>query len=571
MSATKNIPGVHKFFHQFEGIATLRDDKYISEWNKYTDKLTKTPNDPNLWCQRALACLKEGYPEIALIDAKRVLLLCDEIKDNIELQKISYEGRYYYAEALRALGLPGMSASEYEMLKDLSESFDKTKKEKFQILALKLRQLSNIRIQVSPDGTAEPKNDLLLKEISIKRGFTSPIMLSYVDCGWFKFVGQYPWDKRPNERISATILKDLQNQLDNASNKKLKVVLRKLPPDLVKESKMTIHLGVESIKDFTTHEIILEEDPFIAGHNHFSNRCEYCTLELVEKPGHPRCSVKYPCHNSRCKELFCNKKCYKLAMKLYHKRLCGKSIDTIIRSARRVRPGWNHIFILVLKLFALAKERDINPLDIKEIKHLSRQHANSYYEGHLPWDSEYEIIYIEILKLTEISLYDLQYDFWVFITLMAILGVNVFSGEGNIRDTHGVFPLTSLFNHSCNPLVTHMNATERYFRKDLTQQFMELRQKYQQIDCNRFRFTTITLQNVMKGQEIFTCYVDTIDDKQQRQSRILYTYGFICHCDKCEADPQCYFSLPGAICWNLHYYNDNDESFLSQFKCLNLE
>ncbi|CAG8795978.1 28030_t:CDS:1, partial [Racocetra persica] len=549
-------------------IPTLRDGKFISEWNQYTSELATTPMDPNLWCQRALVCLQEGYPEIALIDAKRVLLLC---KDNIKLQQISYKGQYYYAEALRALGLPGISASEYEKLKDLSESFDKTKKEELQKLALKLRQIDNIRIQVSPDEVAEPKNKLLLEKISTKWGFTSPILLTYADCGWFKFNGQYPWDQRPNERISAAILRKLQNQLDNVSNKKLKVVLRKLSPDSAKESKMTIHLGVEATKDFIIHETILEEDPFIAGHNHFSNRCEYCTLELVEEPGHPRCPVKYPCHNSQCKELFCNQKCYKLAMKLYHKQLCGKSIDTIIRSAQRVRPGWNHIFILALKLFALAKKRDINPLEIEEIRHLSRQHASSYYEGHLPWDSEYEIIYIEILKLLEISLYDLQYDFWVFITLMAILGVNVFSGEGNPRNTHGIFPLTSLFNHSCNPLITHMNATEKYIMKDLVQQSMELRQKYKQIGCNCFRFTTITLQNIKKGQEIFTSYVDTTDDKQQRQSRILDSYGFICQCDKCEADPQSYFGTPAAICWNLHYYNDNDESFFSQFECLNLK
>ncbi|KAF0424723.1 mynd domain protein [Gigaspora margarita] len=90
---------MRKFFHQFERITTFRDGKYISVWNKYSSALVKTSKDPNLWCQRALVCLKE---------------------DNIELQQLSYKGRYYYAEALRALGLLGMSASEYEKLKDLS-------------------------------------------------------------------------------------------------------------------------------------------------------------------------------------------------------------------------------------------------------------------------------------------------------------------------------------------------------------------------------------------------------------------------------------------------------------------
>lgn len=71
---------MRKFFHQFERITTFRDGKYISVWNKYSSALVKTSKDPNLWCQRALVCLKEGYPENALIDAKRVLILCDELK-----------------------------------------------------------------------------------------------------------------------------------------------------------------------------------------------------------------------------------------------------------------------------------------------------------------------------------------------------------------------------------------------------------------------------------------------------------------------------------------------------------
>src|SRR5581483_2629644 len=103
METTNNASRIRKIFHQFEGIPTLRNGRYIPERNQYTSGLEKTHQDPNLWCNRALICLKEGYPEIALMDAKRVLLLCGENESNIELQKISYKGQYYYAEALRAL------------------------------------------------------------------------------------------------------------------------------------------------------------------------------------------------------------------------------------------------------------------------------------------------------------------------------------------------------------------------------------------------------------------------------------------------------------------------------------
>ncbi|CAG8806887.1 31621_t:CDS:2, partial [Racocetra persica] len=168
------------------------------------------------------------------------------------------------------------------------------------------------------------------------------------------------------------------------------------------------------------HENILEEESFIARHDHFSKRCEYYTLELVEK----------------------------LGMKLYHKQLCEKT----------------------------------KKLDIEEIRHLSRQHASSYYEEHLPWD------------------------------------INVFNGEENPRNAH-----------------------EKYIRKDLVQQSMVLRQKHKQIGYNCFCFSNTTLQNVKKDKKSFTSYVDTTDNKQQWQSRILDIYGFICQCDKCEADPQLFW------------------------------
>ena len=136
------------------------------------------------------------------MDAKRVLLLCDENEGNIELQKLSYKGRYYYAEALRSLGHPELSATEYEKLKVLPESFNeitKVKRDEFEKLALMLRRINNIRTQVSPSRASqeEPPNEMLLQLILNKLDwFTSnnQVMLTCLEFGWFEFNGQYPWD-----------------------------------------------------------------------------------------------------------------------------------------------------------------------------------------------------------------------------------------------------------------------------------------------------------------------------------------------------------------------------------------
>src|SRR5436190_1606760 len=98
--------------HRINGNDAIKNNDYIKAWEEYTKGLEITPKDPVLWSNRSLACLKAGFPELAMMDAYRVIDLCG--KDCDESFKTVYQkGKFRYAESLAALGLPRLASEAF--------------------------------------------------------------------------------------------------------------------------------------------------------------------------------------------------------------------------------------------------------------------------------------------------------------------------------------------------------------------------------------------------------------------------------------------------------------------------
>ncbi|KAK0081197.1 hypothetical protein PV326_007816 [Microctonus aethiopoides] len=81
---------------------------------------------------------------------------------------------------------------------------------------------------------------------------------------------------------------------------------------------------------------------------------------------------------------------------------------------------------------------------------------------------------------------------------------------GNPIDRSGILnPFISLFNHSCDPMVTH------YVNGDIN--------------------AIISLQNIKKGEQIFYDYGSLFWDKStnKRRNKLLKEFGFLCECQAC--------------------------------------
>ncbi|GBB86512.1 hypothetical protein RclHR1_12930009 [Rhizophagus clarus] len=535
--------------HRTNGNDAIKNKDYIKAWEEYTKGLEITPEDPVLWSNRSFACLKAGFPELAMMDAYRVMNLCnqDNIKNNESLRTLYQKGNFRYAESLTALGLPRLAESAFNIIINdkLIKDVDRKK-----AMDRKLK-LSKILSE---------QNHYMIREV--QKGHEK-FLITEEDVGFYKFDGKYPWDNRPDERIKESNLLKLQHKLDLISNNKLKLDFVKFSGD---DENPLIQLGVISKVDFKIEDIIMEEDPFLTIHNHYNLRCDYCFHLLNEKSSIDDNSdeypIEYPCPNLSCEESFCNEKCYNLAKDLYHNEICGKILDDLIDYLQRKRGDVkNNNILFILKLFAIAKKRNICPLDIEEIKHFTRHHSTPHnLENHELWDADFEKIYLEILKILDISIYDLNFDFWIFITLIATIGTNAFGGpaiDQTVHDTAAIFPLISLFNHNCKNNIEgqlYLQEWPKSIQDPIPAVYKVLRKTLRSIGCHSYRMTMIANNDIKKGDQLFLSYCNPNYNKKARHRQLLRTYGFLCYCNRCKGESDGYKPLP--IAWCLYFPDD---------------
>ncbi|CAG8485323.1 13680_t:CDS:2 [Funneliformis mosseae] len=445
--------------HRKNGNEAIKSKEYIRAWEEYTKGLEITPKDPVLWSNRSFACLKAGFPELALMDARRVIILCDQdaISRDQSLETVYQKGKFRYAESLVALGLPRLAAEAFndiisETMHFVGMSYIDRKKMLERRIELSKINLEQIHHMVE-EGQKNEEKFLITEE----------------DVGFYRFNGKYPWDHRPDERTKESALRELQQKLDFVSNGKLK--LDSLKFDSGDENPLT-QLGVFSKVDLKGEDIIMEEDPFLTVHNHYYLRCDYCFHLLNEKPSDDEESrFKYPCPNSSCKESFCNDECYRLAKNLYHDELCGKDIEGLIDY--------------------IQKERGpvIDP---------------------------------------------------------------------TVHDTAAIFPLIALFNHNCDNNVEGRQYLQEWSISKTTTMpaiYKMLRKTLRSIGCNSYRMTIIAKHDIKKGEQLFLTYCNPDYDKKSRHRQLLRSYGFLCHCDRCEKEMTEEFK-PLPIAWCLYFPGD---------------
>ncbi|RHZ50017.1 hypothetical protein Glove_508g71 [Diversispora epigaea] len=542
--------------HRTKGNEAIKQNNYLKAWKEYTRALIKDSRNPILWCNRSLACLKGGWPELALVDTVKAEELCisdvNKLNNDVELQKLLFKSRYRYAEAMAALGIPILAGRAYHLL--LKEF------EFYSIVSDSDRKLCNV------------KGDIYLQLANVQRSVLreqaneDKIIITNEGSGWYKFKGNYPWDCRLHNRLSREFLEKMQKSLNFASQNKLEIKEVSFYEDnnnnYIDQSQINNNkfkeLGIVAKQDISDGEFLLEEDPFITVHNHDQLRCDFCFHKLTESSNDSKYPVKFPCLNSECKEFFCDSKCYNSAMNLYHQQLCGKNIDNLIKYAQNDLDGINLLVLFALKLFAIAKNRNICPLDIDEIKHLSRNSTHPrIYNDHNIFGSDIEFAYTEILKVLNISLFDLRYDFWVFITILALVEPNAFEGPPKHEDpeispeTAALFSLSSLLNHNCDPNTFHFEALSESYIFDDQHTMKFWRMVYKEKGSHSFRMFVISNKAIKKGEEIFFSYVDENQSKFRRQGNLLITFRFECNCNRCKVEIGKYVQKP--VAWNLYY------------------
>ncbi|CAG8550958.1 3859_t:CDS:2 [Ambispora gerdemannii] len=313
------------------------------------------------------------------------------------------------------------------------------------------------------------------------------------ELGWYSYDRGYPWDPRKANRTSDENFQILQQKILQLSGSKLRLV--RLNLKIESSSNSEINFGIEAQRTITRNTIIWEEKKFLHVNSRLAERCDNCNERITDRN-------KFICEISNCNEVFCNEKCYQEALETFHKPLCGKDLTPILELIQEGRSSTSLFPVFILKLFAIAKQRDICPLDIEEIKHLAR---NKPFSGNMCLPEPLTFIHQKALEILDIPMGDLRFDFWIFLTCYSIAVSNTFSRRHQERpDVLSVFSLISLINHECRPNAS-VNGEQ-----------------------------LIAIKRIKKNETVTISYIGEESSYQNRQT-MLYLWGFECNCSFCLA------------------------------------
>ncbi len=187
-------------------------------------------------------------------------------------------------------------------------------------------------------------------------------------------------------------------------------------------------------------------------------------------------------------------------MTKYHKQLCGKmnpATNSILKASNSKYNGNAIEQMLVLQLFAIAKERNKCPLDINEVEFLAWK---KIYYNKMEWQQGFDEEYNEIIQMLDISPYDLQFDFWIFIICVSIMHNNAF---GQPPEFYSVWSIISLLNHSCEKNVRSNMSYYLFVTGNAA------------IPCvARIIFTD---RDIKKGEQLFMKYISRDIGKAERR------------------------------------------------------
>ncbi|CAG8727880.1 uncharacterized protein OCT59_004633 [Rhizophagus irregularis] len=495
-----------------KGNKAFVDKEFETARQEYTKGIEVTPEDPRLWSNRAQTFIKLEYPELAVVDAAYACSLLEPKiisgkYENADLALLC-KSRWREAEALAKCNGFDLAASALE----------------------RLFQIAYRRPVAGVDWNAlECEKDRYLKEhyqntmLLNNLGSDRYILVEQVGkiCK-FPSRGAYPWDIRSQERCTPESSAFVQKLLDKISGKNIKMSLVSFPG-----ASQPQEFGIIATKNIKRGIILLDEKPLISVHSPGQLQCDFCNKSTSSK--------SFSCPKANCSEIFCSDDCFDKSWKLYHRAICGKNLDLLYAIVNKESKNSGISLLVVFKIFAIAKQRNICPLDIEEIKHLFPfQHSTSWFQhGLMAID-----FYIELMKLLEIPIFDSRYESWIYLTIYRKLKPNsVFFNP--LTSTGQLYPIISLFNHDCNPNARCSDDTSKSIQRGEPFPFAPILST--RVEAAR---------NIKKGEQVFINYtlghdfsvlsvvsntVKSSGSTKKTRQLLETTYGFRCKCSMCDS------------------------------------
>ncbi|KAH8673838.1 putative MYND domain protein [Xylariales sp. PMI_506] len=533
-----------------------RIESLLARRQQLTEELLQSPYDFILYLSRAAVYADLGYPDLAVGDAYRALLLTDEVRDESgEYHELAQEALLKYVNGplptvldhgllgqMAALGTP-QDANGLALGGSIRC---------YQILSLGLLLVGCLKSAHTfcERGLAiAPGNQELLNT----RGYIHTVALrrtrqetidpqNLPDWGMVRRE-VYPWNRHEPDRFSEESLHFLNKELSTMAPK-CAVQVATLP--ILLETASTTdgydiiptckQLGVFATEDIAAGEVVLTEYSLVTANNRLKESvCDACSEELPplgsesEAVGCPECNDT----------VFCSQFCFDKAQELYHPAVCDKDVDSIAKDTDAKDADEALHLLLLARVLAMAAHQEVHPLDISQIKYIwgdfmeSRDNeidlspkAGPPPDWTLPFSFTYNIeTPLHILEKMDIDIYATlaEHDVWVLNTLYS-----KFRGTASARknprdgrpDVAAVHPFWCLANHDCDP-----NVTWEWGGR------MILSARETRVVGNR-------PGGIKKGEEILNHYCDVTIPVQDRREWARGSLGGWCMCNRCRSEAE---------------------------------
>ncbi|KAF2275993.1 uncharacterized protein EI97DRAFT_419745 [Westerdykella ornata] len=461
----------------------------------------------------ALAYRSLGYPDLALGDAYKALLLADEVADEGEFHEqalraakedITSDLHSQLASELPYI-VPGVDHTTCTCTAESTGSDEGDEpmavtiarncwsKTAYAIVVQSLIDCGCLRsafdyitraLQAFPSNRHfKALRETILQKLrshfsSKGDNFDAADVEEYPDMGLVRRE-KYPWNNYEPDRFSEESLRIMNEEMALVAPKLeiKKTTLLILSPDTAASNKLPTsryvdQLGIFAKEDIPPGEVILEEKSLLTAVARLRDSfCDACSIPLSKVDGSAESIIAC----DECEDAyFCSSECYELAQDNYHPALCGVNIDQKVSASESSDFLYS---LLLIRALALAEVQNIHPLELKEVRFIwgdyhgldleekwknnGEKNTTDPFSGvpqTLPFSFKDNILTpLNILERMDINIYEHEdrYDTWVFNTLYAKFRGTASARQGLDRrpEVSAVHPMWCMGNHSCDPNV----------------------------------------------------------------------------------------------------------------------
>lgn len=478
-----------------------------------TQRLIRCPYDPIAWLQRAEVLLPLGFPELAVGDAYKALLLIRASRGSEDRLAASINHHLGInapislanAEAQRSVTEQGVLLALGQGL--LFANCLQDSLEYAQRAVANYPKNANLRSLLTTVQRAHDQDQWESMEDENLDGMNALEEDEYRRSG-HTLLQSYPW-MDPELFSRADVTASSQRRFLRASWSQCSLERSSVREGVLlgdRSEKFSEVFGVMAAEDLGAHEMFLIDHTAVSAVDDPANRCSCCCGTLTAKVITLNC----------CSTLYCSKFCADLALRTYHLAVCGKDLSRFEKAYKREMATAETAAdeMLILRVLAGAVQHSaMHPLHTPLVKLLT-----AMYDGkkHQLFDFKRNIIgTFEMLTCLGIDIFaNHTFDTWVLQTLRNRIGNNAREYSVGGHAHVAINPLFSFFNHSCDPNVKWENDTASH--------------------SSTLRM--YTLRTVSESEELFINYQEDLADEPylKRRAALKEWLGFDCQCTRCK-------------------------------------